>query len=198
MFKLLDIQAALREIRCDAWLLYDFRGCNSLAQRVTGVDQRPSLSRRWWYLIPAVGEPQKLVHRIEPAALDHLPGKAQTYLTWQELEQHLKSLLSGVKRLAMEYAPGISNPYISRVDAGTIEEVRACGVELISSGDLIQIFEARWDEAQWASHQEATCHTTAAYDLAWKFIADEIRKNGCTTERARSEHSSCSTSSDAV
>lgn len=184
MLNVLDIQSALRELHYDAWLLYDFRGSNPLAQRVTGIDRRPTLSRRWWYLIPAQGEPQKLVHRVESGALDHLPGAPRIYLTWQELEQNLAHLLAGLRQVAMEYAPGISNPYISRVDGGTIEAVRGCGVEIVSSGDLIQIFEARWDDSQWASHQEATRHTTAAYDVAWKFIAEEIRKNGRTTECA--------------
>ena len=95
---------------------------------------------------------RKLVHRIETGALDDLPGEKTVYLRWQELEAGVAELLRGSRRVAMEYAPRVSNPYVSRVDAGTIELVRGCGVEVVSSGDLIQQFEATWDDDQWQMH----------------------------------------------
>src|SRR5258707_8797681 len=110
------------------------------------------LSRRWFYFIPAHGEPRRLVHRIEPAALDHVPGTIGIYLRWQELEAGVQKLVHGAKRVAMEYVPRNANPYVSRVDAGTVELVRSCGVEIVPSGDLIQRFEACWDDDQWAMH----------------------------------------------
>lgn len=181
MFDLAAIQSAVREQHLDGWLLYDFRNLNVLAARVVGTN--PKLSRRWAYFIPASGRPKKLVHAIEPASLDHLPGEDKTvYLKWQEFEAGLAHLLSGAKRVAMEYSPRNGNMYISRVDAGTVEIVRGCGVEPVSSGDLIQQFEATWDDSQETMHFEAAKLTDAAYGVAWQFIAEQLRNQGYTTE----------------
>jgi Xaa-Pro aminopeptidase len=176
MFDLANIQAALREDGLDGWLLYDFRGLNELARRVLDMPGDHMLSRRWAYFIPAQGEPHKLVHRIEPAALDHVPGSKRIYLRWQELEAGVQALVQGAKRVAMEYVPRNANPYVSRVDAGTIELVKSFGVEIVPSGDLIQRFEACWDDDQWALHLEAAKHTRSAYDVAFGYIADQVRK----------------------
>jgi Xaa-Pro aminopeptidase len=182
MFDLNKVQSALREQNVDAWLLYDFRASNMLARRI--ADMRPDKisSRRWFYMVPANGEPMKLVHRIEPATLDHLPGSKTIYLRWQELEAGVASLLRGHRRVAMEYVARNANPYVSRVDAGTIELVKSCSVEVVCSGDLIQVFEATWDEEQWLMHQEAAKHTASAYGVAWSFIADRIRRGGSVHE----------------
>jgi len=182
MFDLAAVQAAIREQKLDGWLLYDFRTINILAARVLGtVDAHRS--RRWAYYVPANGQPKKLVHRIESAALDHLPGSDSTvYLKWQEFEAGIGHLVNGSKRIAMEYAPRNGNPYISRVDGGTIELVRSFGPEIVSSGDLIQQFEATWDDEQSAMHQEAAVHTDAAFGVAWQFIAEQIRKHGFVLE----------------
>jgi Xaa-Pro dipeptidase len=183
MFDLTAVQSAIREAGCDGWLLYDFRGQNLLAQRV--ADVMPKLSRRWFYFVPASGEPKKLVHAIEPAALDHLPGERKTvYRRWQELETGVGELVSGAKRVAMEYSPRNANPYIGRVDAGTIELVHSYHVEVVPSGDLIQQFEATWDADQEKSHFEAAGHCRDAYDVAFDFIASEIRAKGSVTEAA--------------
>jgi Xaa-Pro aminopeptidase len=135
-------------------------------------------TRRWFYFIPARGEPQKLLHRIEPHTLDHLPGGQSFYLRWQELEAGVAALLEGSRRVAMEYVPRNANPYVSRVDAGTVELVRSCGVEVFSSGDLAQRFEACWDDEQWAMHLEAARHTRSAFDVAFAFIAERVRQKG--------------------
>ncbi|HEV3084881.1 MAG TPA: M24 family metallopeptidase [Gemmataceae bacterium] len=175
MFDLSAVQAAIASLGFDGWLLYDFRGLNVLARRVIGLGDEAMLSRRWFYYVPARGEPRKLVHRIEPHSLDHLPGAAQPYLRWQELEAGVATLVKGAKKVAMEYVPRNANPYVSRVDAGTIELVRSCGVEVLPSGDLVQLFEACWDDDQWAMHLEAAKHTRSAYDAAFAFIADHVR-----------------------
>ena len=182
MFDLAAVQTALRELGLDGWLLYDFRGLNILARRVLALPADAILSRRWFYLIPAAGEPRKLVHRIEPHVLDHLPGAARLYLRWQELEAGVAALAAGVRRVAMEYVPRNANPYVSRVDAGTVELVRSNGVEVVSSGDLVQMFEAVWDDEQWAMHLEAAKHTRSAYDAAFAFIADRVRRAGSVRE----------------
>ena len=170
MFDLSAVQTAIRELGLDGWLLYDFRGMNVLARRVLGISDERFLSRRWFYFIPAQGVPKKLVHKIEPAALEHLPGTTTAYSRWQELEAGVAALTAGCKRVAMEYVPRNANPYVSRVDAGTVELVRSCGVEVVPSGDLVQWFEACWDDEQEKSHFAAAVHTRSAYDAAFGFI----------------------------
>jgi Xaa-Pro dipeptidase len=182
MFDLAAVQSALQQQGVDGWLLYDFRGLNVLARRVLGISTEAILSRRWFYYVPAKGEPRKLVHKIEPHALDHLPGSGQTYLRWQELEAGVQSLVSGTRTVAMEYVPRNANPYVSRVDAGTVELVRFFGVTVVPSGDLVQLFEACWDDEQWAMHLEAARHTSSAYTVAFAFIADRVRKGGSVRE----------------
>lgn len=175
MFDLNAIQSALRELGYDAWLLYDFRGSNPLARRVLGLDEKAINSRRFFYLIPANGTPRKLLHRIETFVLDTLPGDKVVYLRWEELEKGIQELVSPFKRVAMEYSPKNAIPYVSHVDAGTIEMVKSTGVEVVSSGDLITVFEATWDDAQWKMHLEADQHTQSGYDVAWKLIAERVR-----------------------
>ncbi|MBX7102997.1 MAG: M24 family metallopeptidase [Gemmataceae bacterium] len=176
------IQEAIRKQGLDGWLLYDFRGQNALAKSVAGIDRGKFLSRRWFYFIPANGEPKKLVHRIEPAALEHLPGSTRQYSRWQELEAGVGELVHGTTRVAMEYVPRNANPYVSRVDAGTVELVRSFGVEVCPSGDLVQAFEAVWTDEQWAMHQESAKLTRAAFDVAFGFIADRIARDGSVHE----------------
>ena len=182
MFDVAAIQSALQQLNVDGWLLYDFRGLNLLARRVVQLPPDKFLSRRWFYFIPARGEPRKLVHRIEPHALDHVPGPATPYLRWQQLEAGVRDLVSGAKTVAMEYVPRNANPYVSRVDAGTIELVRSFGVDIIPSGDLIQLFEACWDDNQWEMHQAAAKLTRAAYDVVWDFIAQKVKGGGSVRE----------------
>lgn len=187
MFDLTAIQSALQDFGMDGWLLYDFRGSNVLAQRILQLPAGFTASRRYFYFIPAAGAPVKLVHRIETGVLDHLPGQRQVYLTWQELEAGVASLVRGSRSVAMEYSPRNGNPYISRVDAGTVELVRSCGCEVTSSGDLISQFESTLSDEQLQSHYAATAVTTAAYDTAWQFIADQIRTHGSVQEQAVSD-----------
>jgi Xaa-Pro aminopeptidase len=182
MFDVAAIQSALQELKVDGWLLYDFRGLNLLARRVVHLPPDKFLSRRWFYFVPARGEPRKLVHRIEPHALDHCPGPATPYLRWQQLEAGVRDVVAGVKTVAMEYVPRNANPYVSRVDAGTIELVRSFGVDIVPSGDLIQMFEACWDDDQWTMHQAAAKLTRTAYDVVWAFIAQRVKRDGSVRE----------------
>jgi Xaa-Pro aminopeptidase len=181
-FDLAAVQSALKQFGFEAWLLYDFRGLNMLARRVIKLSDDSMLTRRWFYLIPSSGEPQKLVHRIESHALDALPGSKRVYLRWQELESGVGELLQGCRRVAMEYVPRNANPYVSRVDAGTLELVRSKGVEVVCSGDLVQAFEACLDDEQWAMHLEAAQHTRSAFDAAFRFISEQIASNGNVRE----------------
>jgi Xaa-Pro dipeptidase len=182
MFDLPAVQSAIREQGFDGWLLYDFRGLNVLARRALEIADGAMLTRRWFYFVPAHGEPRKLVHRIEPHSLDALPGSKQLYLRWQELEAGVAEILKGARRIAMEYVPRNANPYVSRVDAGTVELVRFCGAEVSSSGDLVQQFEACWDDEQWGMHLEAAQHTRSAFDAAFAFIGERVRRDGVVRE----------------
>jgi Xaa-Pro aminopeptidase len=182
MFDLDKIQAALKQFNLDGWLLYDFRGSNVLARRVLDLDDSHITSRRFLYFIPVEGTPQKLVHRIESGTLDHLPGNKTVYLRWQELEAGIQSIIGSAKQIGMEYSPRNGNPYISKVDAGTIELVKSFGVNIVPSGDLIQLFEATWTTEQWDMHLEADCCTTSSFDMAWKFIAQQVRSGGSVEE----------------
>src|SRR5260221_6763910 len=116
MFDLASVQTAIQQTGLDGWLLYDFRGLNVLARRVLGFDPNQMLSRRWFYLIPAHGEPRKLVHKIEPAALDQLPGSKRIYLKWQELAARLAAFLVHWRHIAMEECARHAHPDVSRVD----------------------------------------------------------------------------------
>src|SRR4051812_6776991 len=152
-----DVQQALKADGLDGWLLYDFRGINPIAVDVSGVARQGGhlATRRWYYLIPASGEPRALVHKIEKDSLAHLPGTTTKYAGRDQLESGLRTVLSGLRRIAMEYSPGCAIPYVARVDAGTIELVRQNGVEVVSSGDLVQRFSAVWDEAAITTHRSA-------------------------------------------
>ena len=178
------VQSALRADNLDAWLLYDFRGINPIAADVTAVNRQGGhlATRRWYYLIPATGEPRGLVHAIEKNSLRHLPGTTERYAGRDQLDAGLRRLLTGVRRVAMEYSPRCAIPYVSRVDAGTIELVRQCGVEVVSSGDLIQRFSAVWSAAAVAAHEAASAKLYRIKDRAFDAIARRLRDGAATTE----------------
>lgn len=158
----------------DGWLLYDFRGSNPIARSLIGFDPSQIGTRRWFYFIPATGEPVGVVHAIETQALRSAPGGRVVYRSWQELRARLGEILGGRARVAMEYSPGAAIPYVGRVDAGTVELVRSCGVEVVTSADLVQAFEARWTPAQKVLHDQAARDTLRAKDEAFALIAERI------------------------
>src|SRR5262245_33735778 len=179
-----DVQAALKADGLDGWLLYDFRGLNPIAVDVTAVDRQGGhlATRRWYYLIPASGEPRGLVHKIEKHALAHLPGAMTQYAGRDQLEAGLRQLLGGLRRVAMEYSPECAIPYVARVDAGTIELVRKNGAEVVSSGDLVQRFSAVWDDAAIATHRTASEKLYRIKDQAFEAVARRLRDGMATTE----------------
>jgi Xaa-Pro dipeptidase len=177
------IQAALREQNIDAWLFYDHHRRDPIAYRVLGLSDSLFVTRRWYYLLPAEGEPAKLVHKIEAGHLDTLPGTKDEYAGWQELGGKLKSMLARYKRIAMEYSPDNRVFVISLVDAGTVEVVRSFGKEVVSSGDLVSKFEATWTQEQIQSHFEARDAIDKIVAAAFKEIGNRVR-NGGTDEHA--------------
>ncbi|MDQ3417327.1 MAG: M24 family metallopeptidase [Acidobacteriota bacterium] len=177
------VQRALQEDGFDGWLLYDFHGSNPIATQVAGLAGSGKMAtRRWYYLIPASGEPRGLVHAIERHNLDSLPGDKQPYAGRQQLDAGLRKLLEGVKRVAMEYSPGNNIPYLSRVDAGTIEAIRELGIEVGSSGDLVQRFEAIWTDAAYKTHVAASEKLYAVKDRTFELIRERMRSGGALNE----------------
>jgi Xaa-Pro aminopeptidase len=154
-FDLQAVQDALREQNVDGWLFAQFHGRDPLADRVLGLHHVGLQSRRWYYFVPTVGEPRKLVHAIEPAALDDVPGPRESYRTWGELEGGISKLLEGVGKVAMQYSPMNNIPPVAMVDAGTIELIKKTGVDVVSAADLVQRFTATLNDAAIASHRQA-------------------------------------------
>ncbi|HEX8175732.1 MAG TPA: M24 family metallopeptidase [Pyrinomonadaceae bacterium] len=188
-----EIQRALKEAGLDGWLFYDFRKSDPLAYRILLLDRDSFASRRWAYYIPAEGEPVKIVHRIEQEKLDALPGRRLVYQRWQQLHAHLREAMgvskegngkgnSGGLRVAMQYSPNNNIPYVSRVDAGTVELVRSFGAEPVTSADLVQIFEAVWTPEQKETHDRAADNIHRIILEAFAEIGRRIRADEPTTE----------------
>src|SRR5437879_1834633 len=141
-----SLQKALQQDKLDGWLFYSFRGSDPIAENILRLDHAKFTTRRWFYFVPAKGVPQKIVHAIESGTLDGLPGDKHVYLPWQQLHEHLREALRGMKNVAMQYSPLNTIPYISRVDAGTIEVVRSFGSAVVSSADVGKVLGADWSE----------------------------------------------------
>ena len=175
------IQKTLTSDTVDGWLLYDFHGSNPIATALAGLTGQHT-TRRWYYFIPASGAPKKLVHAIEPAVLDRLPGEKTAYAGRQQLEQGVTDLLRGSKVIAMEYSADGAIPYLSRVDAGTIDFVRRQGVRVVSSGDLVGRFEAAWDAAAIATHRAASDKLYQIKDRAFEYAGAKLTAGDPLTE----------------
>ncbi|HSX26458.1 MAG TPA: M24 family metallopeptidase [Chlamydiales bacterium] len=180
--KIEEAQKYLKEMGADGWLLYDFHRSNTLAHTFLEIPHSQILKRRFFYWIPAHGEPVKVVHAIEPHVLDHCPGTKRTYDSWESLQKEVAAALKGAKRVAMEYSPKNAIPYISRVDAGTVEFVHSLGIEVVSSGDFLPKFTAVMDEKQAQSHIRAANELDQIAKDTWKWIADHLKRDKPLTE----------------
>ena len=178
----LEIQKALAAAELDAWLLFDFHGMNPIAGRVASMGAGRFVTRRWFGLVPARGEPTWLHSAIEPHVFTELPGHKISYVGWRQMEEQLGKLLTGFKRVAMEYSPGGAIPHVSRVDAGTLEMVRGFGVEVVSSADLVQFFEARWSPEALASHRRAARHLDEIVVRTFAEVAEAVESGRSSTE----------------
>jgi Xaa-Pro aminopeptidase len=175
------IQAALRDASIDGWLFYDHHHRDPIAARILGLNPHAHVTRRWYYFIPASGEPRKLVHRIEQGRLDALPGTKTLYSSWQELHAGLENLLQNRKKIAMQYSPSNDIMYVSMVDAGTVEFLRSLGKEIVTSADLVSQFEAVLSEEQMASHQAAQRAIDPIVAEAWLEIGRRLRPSAGQT-----------------
>ncbi|MGO9240889.1 MAG: M24 family metallopeptidase [Bryobacteraceae bacterium] len=177
-----EIQAALRAEGLGGWLFFDHHRRDPLSYRVLHFEPAQSVTRRWYYLVPASGAPRKLLHRIESHVLDPLPGEATLYSGWRDQERQLALLVEDCRRVAMQYSPRCGVPYVSLVDAGTVELVRACGVEVVTSANLIQLFEAVWTPPQYESHKRAAALVDQIRGAAFARVAEALRAGARITE----------------
>jgi len=168
------IQEELANEKVDGWLFYDFHNRNAIAYRVLGLDYGKFTSRRWFYWVPARGEPVRLVSKVEATKLDALPGEKREYLSWRELHASLREILFPAKRIAMQYSPTANIPYVSTVDGGTVDLIRSLGFDVVSSAGLVQTFEAVLDEAAYESHVEAGRRVQRIKDEAFALIGSEL------------------------
>lgn len=178
-----QIQRTLAIEQIDGWLLYDFHGSNPIAVKLAGLSGSGKMTtRRWFYFIPATGTPKKVVHAIEPSVLDGLPGDPVIYAGRRQFEQQVTDMLRGCKVLAMEYSAECGIPYLSRVDAGTVDFLRRIGMRIVSSGDLVQRFEAAWDDAAIAAHRAASERLYRIKDRAFDYVGAKLSAGAAPTE----------------
>jgi Xaa-Pro dipeptidase len=167
-----EIQQYLEQEGLDGWLLYDFRGSNDVAMQIGPF--QGIVSRRWYMLVPRKGKPVLLAHRIEEANIVGNWAEKELYSTWKELDEKLAKLLSNSKKIAMEYSPGNAIPYISKVDAGTVEKIRSFDVEIVSSANLVQAFTALWSAEDLKTHKVAANFLVSLMDDMFKYVADHV------------------------
>jgi len=185
--QLARIQAALQQQKLDGWLFYDFRGSDPIAYRVLGLDPRGIRTRRWYCFVPARGQPQKLVHAIEPHALEGVPGPAATYASWRVRDRELGRILRGARRVAMQYSPRNEIPTVSRVDAGAVELVRAMGPEVVSSAELVAQIGSVLTSEELASQAIAAELLAQAQEATAQEAARRLRAGQPATERELGE-----------
>src|SRR5438034_726236 len=172
-----QIQQALATEKLDGWLFYDFRKSNPIAYNILSLPQDEPFTRRWFYFVPAHGTPTALVSAVESHVLRTLPGAKRIFRTWQEMQTHLNDLLRPGMRITMEYSPLNAIPYMSRVDGGTLDLVRSFGIEVVSSANIAQRFEAQLTNEQIASHREAGRRIIAVKDALFQELGKRLRAN---------------------
>lgn len=183
MSRIAEIAAALAEASLDGWLFYDFRMSDPLAYRILKIPEKGITSRRWFFFIPAAGEPCAIVSAVEAHRLDALASARRiVYRSEREMIAALAGLLKGQRRIAMNYSPECAIPYISRVDAGTVELVRSMGVEVVTAADLIQRFEAVLTPAQLAGHRRAATGLREIVNETFAEISRRVRGHLACTE----------------
>ena len=170
-----QIQSEIRQQNVDGWLFYDFHNRDKMAYHILGLNPNMFVTRRWYYFIPAEGIPIKLVSAVEATKIDNLPGEKIIYRSWEQQHNSLRTMLKNSRRIAMQYSPNNNIPYISVVDGGTIELIRSFGVEIVSSANLVQIFEAVIDEEGYQSHLRAGQKVQQIKNEAFALISSRIK-----------------------
>src|SRR5437016_2748219 len=180
--RLEEIQKALHEEELDGWLFFDHHQRDPLAYRVLQFTPGSMVTRRWYYFVPANGEPRGLAHKIEAETLKDLPGKVALYASWGEMQEGLRDIVGKARRVAMQYSPNCAVPYVAMVDAGTVELVRGLGVDVVTSANLIQTFESRWSQRQLENHLEAGKRIDKIRADAFERISSKVRAGERVTE----------------
>ncbi|PIS30204.1 MAG: hypothetical protein COT43_02200 [Candidatus Marinimicrobia bacterium CG08_land_8_20_14_0_20_45_22] len=176
------IQSEICKQKIDGWLFYDFHNRDAMAYRILGLELNKLTSRRWYYFIPADGQPVRLVSSVEATKLDALPGEKMVYRSYEQQHALIRKMLRNSRRIAMQYSPTNNIPYISMVDAGTIELLRSFGVEIVTSANLVQTFEAIIDKEGYRLHRQAGEKVQRIKDEAFALIDRTIRAKEKITE----------------
>jgi Xaa-Pro dipeptidase len=174
------VQGLLAVQRLDGWLLFDRDGENPIAERLVAPDGHPT--RLWFYMIPAHGMPIALIHATERRSFDHLAGTKLTYQGYRDLDKQLRAMLKGIKSVAVEYSAKAAVPAVSRVDAGTLEVIRAAGVQVRSSDTLVQFTKAIWGDAGRTAHYVAVHHVVELRKEALALVAKRLHGGEPVTE----------------
>lgn len=181
--RLQRIQVLLQRKKLDGWLFFDFRGSDEIAYRLLGLDAGGVRTRRWFCLIPARGEPKKLLHAIEPEALDGVPGPSTTYASWRTRDRELSAMLRGLKRVAMQYSPRNDMPTVAKVDAGTVELVHSMGPEVVSSAELVAEAASPLSPEELASQARAAELISGDLEAVAEEATRRVREGNPATER---------------
>ena len=180
--RLKKVQEILQKEKIDGWLLFDFHRSNELTHQFLGSPEGSLFTRRFFYWIPASGEPIRIQHKIEPLSSQGWPGKVEKYLSWQSLHEVLGKVLKGKKKIAMEYSPDCAIPYVSKIDGGTLDLIRSFGVEVVSSGNFLPYFTAVLDEKQIESHIQAGDFLNQLVFQMWEWIGKHLKEDKKITE----------------
>ncbi len=169
----------------DGWLIYDFQGLNPHARRVLDIPPSVFLTRRFFVYVPREGRATVLHNHIEGGNWRRVTqgwdAELRPFGSHAELDAELRALVAG-QRLAMEYSPQGAVPYVSRVDAGTLERVRAAGAAgIVSSADLLQSFLV-WSPEDLAAHRRAAAVLMAAKDEAFELVHERLKAAQPVTE----------------
>jgi Xaa-Pro dipeptidase len=181
-FNLEKMQNIISSKKLDGWLFYDFRGSNDLALNILEIPKERHLTRRFYYLVPSKGIPIKIVNAIEAGNLDHLPGEKLIYSNHSSLTNHLKNIITSHKILAMEYSPFNAIPYVSKVDAGTIEQIKSLGANIKSSADLISMFDAVWTNELFNENKPVANALYEIVNKSFDFIKMSFNENKSLNE----------------
>ena len=171
MKRLPDIQSELRAAKLDGWLLYDLHARNTVTAKLTGLGD---LSRRYFVMIPADGEPFAISHKIEDINWTGWPWQREKYAGWKELDGALRKAIGSAKRVAMEISNNDAVPAMDLVPLGVVEMMRNFGLEVTTSGDLVSRFYAAWSADDLASHRRSSAILAQAAQAAFTRLARDV------------------------
>jgi Xaa-Pro aminopeptidase len=177
-----EIQQILKKYNIDAWFLYDFRHSNPIAWKTLGLHAEAHCTRRWAVIIPAEGEPVKIVNGIEAHTLAQVEAREIRYSSRLDWQDSITNSLKSFTTIALEYSPMGDLPTISKVDAGTVEFLKTLGKELASSADVAQHFDAVWTREQFEENQTTSRLLKDAMMDAFTFIREMYKMERSFTE----------------